>query len=889
MGLHPDFPTDPCAIMDPAVRWYPGEAMLDELGYEMLLPPLVHKVRQGVKGWRDRGYEGASTTTRALLNHWFNSEHLLPQANGGNFRWYFAQREAVESAIWLYEVERARDPYALMKYDSSGRVSRGMFDEDWPRYVMKLATGAGKTKVMSLLIAWCYFHKLYENDSDLSANFLLIAPNIIVLDRLRLDFDGLKIFHQDPVLPPNGHQGQNWQDDFQLTVHIQDQIGLVSDTGNIFLTNIHRVFKGENPPSFNDVNTEQYFLGPRPSGKTTDSQVDLGLIIREVPDLVVLNDEAHHIHDPAMAWFRNIQDIANQLRRKNSKLSVQFDLTATPRHNKGGIFVQTISDYPLVEAIRQQVVKTPVLPDEASRAKLEERKSDKFIERYEDYLHLGYLEWAKAYEELKKNGKKSVLFIMTDDTRNCDEVRDYLEASYDDLRGAVLVIHTKNNGEISEASSAQNEAELNKLRQQSREIDSWASPYKAVVSVMMLREGWDVQNVVTIVGLRPYTAESKILPEQTLGRGLRRMFRGEPVPERVSVIGTDAFIAFVEGIKAEGVDLEYEAMGSSTRPKCPIVVEVDTENEHKDIGRLDIELPVLAPRIYREYKNLNDLDVAALSHKRLPVKQFSEEEQREIIFRNIDTERESHRTVLELMFEPNSQNVIGYFTRTIMRDLRLVGGFDVLFGKVKRFVQDYLFDRPVDLDGRNILRNLSEIEATRTLLETLKAGVNALTIQDKGITEIRNAIKMSAIRPYLVKDQAYLQPKKSVFNRVVGDSAFELEFAAFLDGCEDIVSFVKNTQSTQFRIEYRNADGVIANYIPDFIVKRSDAEIWIVETKGREDLADVAKWKRLQQWCADASMHDEARSFRALYIKQEDWEARPPRTFSQLVAAFGSA
>jgi type III restriction enzyme len=211
-----------------------------------------------------------------------------------------------------------------MKYDSSGRVSRGMFDEDWPRYVMKLATGAGKTKVMSLLIAWCYFHKLYENDSDLSANFLLIAPNIIVLDRLRVDFDERKIFHQDPVLPANGYRGQNWHDDFQLTVHIQDQIGLVSDTGNIFLTNIHRVFKGENAPSFNDADTADYFLGPRPSGKTTDSQVDLGLIIREVPDLVVLNDEAHHIHDPAMAWFRSIQDIANQLRRKNSELSVQI-------------------------------------------------------------------------------------------------------------------------------------------------------------------------------------------------------------------------------------------------------------------------------------------------------------------------------------------------------------------------------------------------------------------------------------------------------------------------------------------------------------------------------------------------------------------------------------
>lgn len=166
MGLHPDFPTDPYAVLDPAVRWYPGEEMLGELGYAMLLPPLVHKVRQGVKAWRDSGYAGASATTRALLLHWFRTEHLMAQADGTvePFRWYFAQQEAVELALWLYEVERARDPYALMRYDSSGRVSKGMFDEDWTRYVLKLATGAGKTKVMSLLMAWSYFHKLYEPD-----------------------------------------------------------------------------------------------------------------------------------------------------------------------------------------------------------------------------------------------------------------------------------------------------------------------------------------------------------------------------------------------------------------------------------------------------------------------------------------------------------------------------------------------------------------------------------------------------------------------------------------------------------------------------------------------------------------------------------------------------
>lgn len=886
MALHPSFPTDPYVVLEPSIRWYPGDELLAELGYEKLLPPLVHKVRRGVKKWRESGYVGASNTTRALLNHWFQEEHLLPQADGSvrSFQWYFAQREAVESTIWLYEVEQARDPYALMKYDSSERVSKGMFDEDWTRYVLKMATGAGKTKVMSLLMAWCYFHRRYEAGSDLSTNFLLIAPNIIVLDRLRTDFDGAKIFFEDPILPPNGYEGQNWSEDFQLTVHIQDEIGLVSETGNLFLSNIHRVFEGDSAAAFEDDNTTDYFLGKKPSGKTTDSQLDLGMIVRDVPDLVILNDEAHHVHDPGSAWFKSIEDIALRLRQKGSQLSAQFDLTATPKHSNGAIFVQTVSDYPLVEAIRQGVVKTPVLPDAASRAKLHERKSAKFTEQYEDYLHLGFLEWQKVYDEFEKLGRKAVLFVMTDDTRNCDEVKEYLESRYAELKDAVLVIHTKNNGEISEASTGKSKEELNTLRAASRTIDSFESPYKAVVSVMVLREGWDVQNVTSIVGLRPYSSKSKILPEQTLGRGLRRMFRGQDVQEKVSVIGTQAFMDFVESIKVEGVELEYQPMGAGTGPKSPLVVEVDRENTHKDIDHLDIEMPVLAPRIYREYKKLEEIDVTKLGNKALSLKQFTEEQQREIIFRDINTEEASHTTVMDSVFEPNHQNMIGFFARNIMRDLRLVGGFDVLFGKIKGFVQTELFQEPVDLDDLNVLRNLSEIEAVRTITESFKTAINALTVQDKGSTEIRDTIKLSKTRPHLVKDQAFLVPKRSVFNKIVGDSGFELTVAAFLEGCPDIVSFVKNSQNTQFRMEYRNADGSIANYYPDFLVKRTDSEIWVIETKGREDLDDPPKWERLQQWCADATAHEGQRVFKALFVRQEDYEKFQPKNFVGLVA-----
>jgi type III restriction enzyme len=393
--------------------------------------------------------------------------------------------------------------------------------------------------------------------------------------------------------------------------------------------------------------------------------------------------------------------------------------------------------------------------------------------------------------------------------------------------------------------------------------------------------------VVSIVGLRPYTSKARILPEQTLGRGLRRMFRGEAVREKISVIGTDAFMEFVETIKTEGVELEYEPMGERTPPKSPIVVEVDSDNPRKDIKELDIELPQLTPRIHREYKNLDLIDPAALPHARQPVKIFTDEEQREIVFRDLNTDDRSHVTVMDAAFAPNYQNVVGFFARQIMRDLRLVGGFDVLFGKIKRFVESELFETPVDLESLNTLRNLSEVEVTRTLVETFKTAVNALTVQDRGTTEIRGTIKLSSTRPFLVQEQHFLVPKKSLFNRVVGDSNFELQFAAFLDACEDIVAFVKNSQSTQFRIEYRNADGGIANYYPDFLVKVSKAEVWIIETKGREDLDDPLKWERLKQWCEDATAQSrEATKFHPLFVSEADWEKYQPQKFSQLAKLF---
>lgn len=878
----------PFEVLYPSQRWAPTQSQMDAFqnAYEKLLPPLVYKIRLAVAKWRDENYAGASDTTKSLLNFWFNQEHLIGQTK---FSFFFSQREAIESIVYLYEIANAKDKYELMKFDSSGRISTGMFDENWTRYVVKMATGAGKTKVMGLTLVWSYFHKLYEADSTLSKDFLVIAPNIIVLNRLRKDFDGLKMFFDEPFIPDNGFDDKDWKNDFQLTLHIQDDLKPITESGNIFLTNIHRVFFNEEP----EQSFETTFLGvkPKPDADTSKG-LDLGKILRsdKIKNLVVLNDEAHHIHDSSLAWFKSIEDINNKIKLKTGNgISLQADYTATPRHNNGAIFVQTICDYPLVEAIKHNVVKSPVLPDEASRQKIQEKESNDFVERYRDYIHLGYLEWEQQYEELK-NYKTPILFIMTINTKEADQAAAFLEANYPKMKNSVLTIHTNTSGEIKEtASTKKDKEELEKLRKAADDIDKDHSPYKAVVSVLMLREGWDVRNVATIVGLRPYGADSKILPEQTIGRGLRKMFSLD-TPEKLVIVGTPKFLEFVEELKTEGVEFQYSPMGKGTKGKSPVIVEVDKENPDKDLDKLDIPIPQMSPRIYREFKNLEFIDVSKFKNEKVALKKFSSDELKEIVFNDIEGNL-SHKTVFKDTV-PDYRNVIGFFTSSILKDSRLVSGFNILYPKVESFIKYQLFTNEVELSDPQTLRNLSEVKPKEVLRTTFKKAIDELTVTDKGTAEVKNYISLKLTKPKVAENQPFLVPKKSVFNKIIGDNPFELEVASFLESrFSDVIAYAKNTMGEggiNFKIEYQAQDGNIREYFPDFFVKTGTNTFYILETKGREDLDDLLKIKRLATWCKDINNAQSEYTYNPVYVKQEKWDdlKNNLKSFQDLISIF---
>lgn len=128
--------------------------------------------------------------------------------------------------------------------------------------------------------------------------------------------------------------------------------------------------------------------------------------------------------------------------------------------------------------------------------------------------------------------------------------------------------------------------------------------------------------------------------------------------------------------------------------------------------------------------------------------------------------------------------------------------------------------------------------------------------------------------------------KKSVFNRVIGDSHFELEFASFLENCSDVISFAKNYLAVHFKLDYVNAAGDIANYSPDFLVKLSPNRVVVIETKGQQNLDAPLKMQRLRQWCEDINVLQADVNYDFAYVDELAFKQYAPKSFADLLAGF---
>ena len=467
--------------------------------------PLVRALRPLVRAWREGGYkEGTTETTRRLLEWWFLEEHRL--ASGSSFAFWRAQRDAMEHLVFCYEVLQGRSLYQLAQ-KLEVHIPIDPSADKWAKYAFKMATGSGKTMVMAMAVVWSYFNALREKRDGFTKNFVLIAPNLIVLDRLMGDsknpefFEG-GIFKKYPFIPPE------WSGDFQVDVIGPDEECASTKAATLYLLNWQKFVERENGETDNPV---QNILGPKPPSDIVVTLAKLKDRLSHLENVMVLNDEAHHVWDEDLVWYRAIADIYER-----AGLMCQLDFSATPKDQGGNLFTHIITEYTLGEAIQDEIVKRPKI---AEIENIPEIESDDAAERYRVQIDAAVDKWRAFYKALKKTGKKPILFVMAENTRAADQVADYLD-SFREFSDKVLIIHTDKGGEVSKK-------DLDKARKSAREIDEPDSPYLAVVSVLMLREGWDVRNVKVIAPLRPLSADSKILPEQTLGRGLRRMFPGQ--------------------------------------------------------------------------------------------------------------------------------------------------------------------------------------------------------------------------------------------------------------------------------------------------------------------------------------------------------------------------
>lgn len=821
----------------------------------------VPAIREAVKEWRAAKYRGATETTRELLNFWFYTDHILP--NGQPFRFHTAQREAIETLIFIYEVAKVRTRKDLLeKYAFNNKDLRMPPYDDFARYCIKMATGSGKTFVMCMSIVWQFANHL-RGEQGYANTFLILAPNVIVFDRLKTDFESGIVFKALPFIPK--HLQWLWDMDY----YMRGDTERAYTQGALYLTNIQQFYERGTRNSQEETDIMTAMLGNAPPTQKTEIS-DFGERIAQREGLVmVLNDEAHHTHDEESEWNKFIRKLHEQ-----RPVAAQLDFSATPRYSKGSLFAWTVFDYPLKQAIIDRIVKRPV----KGIAQIQEAKSDIASVRYSGYLAAAVERWKEYSEQLSPLGKKPILFVMMNSTEEADDVGDWLRTKYPESFGGekTLIIHTDKSGEVSKK-------DLDIARKAAREVDHDKSPVNAIVSVLMLREGWDVQNVTVIVGLRPYTAKANILPEQTIGRGLRLMFRNQysGYTERVDIIGNKAFLEFVEDLeKLE--DLKFETFQIGKDKLKILTVQPEASKAAFDIG-----IPDISPMLSRK-KSLAEeiaaIDVMQFNINKLPLKDKEIADTKKFIYEGRDILTDEKLLEREYAIPPaqTAEEVIGYYARIIAQNIKLPSQFAVLVPKVRDFFERKAFGQPVELSDPVVIRAISSNIASYVVIKEFEKALKEMVVEQKQ-PQLISAERLLSSTPAFPTSKKVLEARKTVFNYTPCDNDYEWAFARFLDKAEDVKAFAKLPEQFDFYIQYTDTSANIRNYFPDFVAVYEDGSRWIIETKGREDIEVKCKDNAAIHWCNTATELT-GMAWRYLKVLQKDFESLRPDSFADLLA-----
>ena len=495
---------------------------------------------------------------------------------------------------------------------------------------------------------------------------------------------------------------------------------------------------------------------------------------------------------------------------------------------------------------------------------------------YQEWIQIALSRWREHRRAYKPVRIKPVLFVMAEDTRDADAIAESIRREPDIKNEEVLVIHVKERGK---GKGDIAEMDLANAREAARSIDLPGNKLKVVVSVLMLREGWDVRNVTVILGLRPFTSDANILPEQAVGRGLRLMRDMHPdYAQVVEIVGTPKFEEFVRSLEIEGV-----GVGATKTPPSPGVPIYPM----KERAKYDIEIPQLSQTYSRNYKDMSSFDINTLPTSVAPLK-GSQSSATKFEIRHGLTELVMREDAVD--YEPDGvflQEVLAQITQSVIRTAKLGCKFTDIYPVIEKYVAKRFFDAEVNLNDPVVARALARHDVGTPLVNLLAEALGKHATQSQKVQLRPEPIRMSETRTFTWR-RTVIAATHTIFNQIACYNQFEADFAGFLDNAPDVQTFAKLAEwFTGFGLEYLSANGSVRIYYPDFVarvVEGSRITMWLLETKGREDfdLEVTRKDAHAEWWCSQITAQTEV-TWKYAKLPYRRFHANWPRTFVSLI------
>lgn len=847
---------------------------------------IVNRIRPRVKAWREAGYPGVTGITKRLLDHWQDPEERKDR------RFFFCQLEAIETLIWLTEAPAADKVGIDVKGDG------GAFE----RWCSKMATGSGKTIIMSMIIAWNFLNKVANpTDARFSKYALVVAPGLTVKSRLQ-------------VLQPSNEE--NYYEEFNIVPHaLMDKLR----QGKVIIHNWHALAWDTQEKL--DAKAEKGQL--RSVDKRQRMEISGEAYVRQVMgemsnarNIIVLNDEAHHAWrvaaeskvagvkkediEESTIWIGGLDRIHEQ-----RNILRCFDLSATPFTPTGkkaaeeALFTWIVSDFGLNDAIESGLVKTPrvVVRDDSERTKELKsrlyhiyaddevkddinRKADETEPLPDLLINAYYLlgkDWLETKKEWESVGHKvpPVMITVANRTETSSRIKyafdhnqilipelcapdktlqidsKVLDKAESETEALELDLETGDDSDDTPKLTKAQQAEL--LRQTVDTVGKEGEPgeqIQNVISVGMLSEGWDAKTVTHIMGLRAFS--SQLLCEQVVGRGLRRVSYdvgddGLFEPEYVNIFGVPFTFLPHEG-------------GEGTPPPPP---KPKTKIEpRKEKAKHEIVFPNIL-RIDHVYRPILKMDWDKVKTLEIdPYESITEAELAAIISGKANPKVKSAIGLEKIAEDTRVQTIVFRIASTIYNSEKRPdwkGSKEIFLAQVVKIVDEFIQSDKIrvkndlfyqDNSKRKILIILNMNKIIQHVWSAIRAENTAkLTPVFDKERPIRST---TDVRPWFTSKPCEWT-EKSHISHCVYDSGWEASEAYFFDKSDLVESFVKNDH-LGFTILY-NHKGVIRKFYPDFILRLVNGEYMVLETKGVDSQQNQTKREYLNEWINAVNNH----------------------------------